>query len=153
MSTTLGLWQVEDALLALLRATIDPELVHDGPPAQSRMLKGAVWPHEIRDDIEWRGLGAQPWNRTESIRVALRSGMYRESNQKHEAARAAAKKALRPFVEQVQAAIATDPTLGGVCTDVLLSQAKVRLVEGTKGWEAQADLLIDARYIPTPGTP
>jgi hypothetical protein len=151
VSINLGLFDIEDQLLEQLRQHVTAVEVYDGDPAGSRALTGGLWPHESTDDIDWRGLGGQPWNRAEDVRIELRAATYREANAQQSARRLAVD-ALRVAIAEVAAAIATDQSLGMTCTDARLGRVKARAIPSTKGWEAQADLTVICQHIPTPGS-
>lgn len=149
---SLGLFAIEDALVAQLEQHVTAIEVYDGDPAKSLKLTGGVWLHESTDDIDWRGLGGQPWNREETIRIELRAWAYREAHEQG-AARRDARSVLRTAIEQIEAAIAADQSLGTTCTDARLGRVKPRTAPVDRGWTAEAELIVICKHIPTPGTP
>jgi len=136
-----------DRVAALLEAQLPGVPVFRVPPAENTPPREAVWLDETRAVWEWRALGGYR-NRDEQIEITVRAHAWREGPD-HLVAGAAARARCLELVDMVDAAIATDQTLGGLAGGVRVSQATVRMVPHESGWSAEAEMEVTVELVPS----
>lgn len=134
-------------LVTQLQAQMPGVAIFPVPPGENTPAREAVWVDAARASWEWRSLGATTANRDERVEVVLRVHAWRDGPD-HVAAGVEARDRCLALVDQLDQAVATDQSLGGLCGAARVSDVEIALSPRDTGWAAEATVTVTADLIP-----